>query len=68
MLCNSVVLVNSSEDAEESALTERVPSNCISDLTLNIEKREKVAICGSVGSGKTALLSSILGTVRLNDA
>jgi ABC-type polysaccharide/polyol phosphate transport system ATPase subunit len=36
---------------------------CLNDLSLTIEKKEKIGICGLVGSGKTAFLDSILGTV-----
>jgi ABC-type polysaccharide/polyol phosphate transport system ATPase subunit len=49
---------------EETALAETKSSICLNDLNLTIEKREKIGICGPVGSGKTALLNSILGAVR----
>ncbi|KAI6210597.1 ABC transporter, ATP-binding protein [Aphelenchoides besseyi] len=47
---------------EQEALEEKRYEFCLSDLNLSIARKEKIGICGAVGSGKTALLNSILGT------
>ncbi|KAJ1347866.1 Multidrug resistance-associated protein 5 [Parelaphostrongylus tenuis] len=50
-----------------SAPTEETPVNigqstfCLDKITLVIRKKELTGICGAVGSGKSALLSSIIG-------
>ncbi|KAI6191326.1 ABC transporter, ATP-binding protein [Aphelenchoides bicaudatus] len=51
---------------EETALTDETMKTCLNDLSLSIEKREKIGVCGPVGSGKSALLNSILGATVLD--
>lgn len=48
--------------------TEATPVNtdqngafCLDNITLNIRKKELTGICGAVGSGKSALLNSVIG-------
>ncbi|WKY15179.1 hypothetical protein Q1695_000569 [Nippostrongylus brasiliensis] len=58
----------SPQQAESTAApTEATPVNteqtafCLDNITLNIRKKQLTGICGAVGSGKSALLNSIIG-------
>ncbi|KAH7719900.1 CBN-MRP-5 protein [Aphelenchoides avenae] len=47
---------------EESLKDASAPRpQCLQKLTLTVEKKELIGVCGSVGSGKSALLSGVLG-------
>lgn len=50
---------------EEEALKDSSSTRqqCLQKLSLTIEKKELIGVCGAIGSGKSALLSSILGHV-----
>ena len=43
--------------------TEFIP--CLFDLNLDIKKGQLIGVAGGVGSGKTSLISAIMGEVRL---
>lgn len=49
---------NSSTDIKETVLADNIQ---LSDISLKIHKGEFICIIGEVGSGKSSLLSAILG-------
>ncbi|KJH46653.1 ABC transporter, ATP-binding protein, partial [Dictyocaulus viviparus] len=51
---------------EETPVNTRQTSFCLENITLTIRKKELTGICGAVGSGKSALLSSIIGHVGVD--
>ncbi|VDO55757.1 unnamed protein product [Haemonchus placei] len=63
-----ILLVNSESS---SPPTESTPVNteqsafALDNITLNIRRKELTGICGAVGSGKSALLNSIIGHVEI---
>lgn len=64
---NATFQWKSPNEKSDDAPNENDPVNqseevfAISDINLTIKKKELVGICGAVGSGKTALLTSLIG-------
>ena len=50
------------DEAEKLSNIEFIP--CLFDLNLEIKKGELIGVSGGVGSGKTSLISAIMGEVR----
>ncbi|KAM3727270.1 Multidrug resistance-associated protein [Dirofilaria immitis] len=63
---------NLEESNERSPVVANEQSSCdslvaLKNITLDVRKKELLGICGPVGSGKTALLSSIIGHLPQNN-
>ncbi|XP_046559479.1 LOW QUALITY PROTEIN: ATP-binding cassette sub-family C member 5-like [Haliotis rubra] len=52
-------------EADETTMLDAVPDPCLTDITFNLEKGKLMGVCGSVGAGKTSLISAILGRMDL---
>uniref|UniRef100_A0A158PCJ1 ABC transporter domain-containing protein n=1 Tax=Angiostrongylus cantonensis TaxID=6313 RepID=A0A158PCJ1_ANGCA len=52
---------SNSTPTEETPVNTGQSSFCLDNITLIIRKKELTGICGAVGSGKSALLNSIIG-------
>ncbi|XP_039253748.2 ATP-binding cassette sub-family C member 5-like [Styela clava] len=65
--------VSNSIDVEKSGLTKNglststQSSSCLSNITMEIAKGSLIGVCGRVGSGKSSLVSSMLGYLQLDD-
>lgn len=51
------------EGGEFSWSTSSTEMKTLSDINLHVKQGSRVAVCGTVGSGKTSLLSCILGEI-----
>uniref|UniRef100_A0A8L8KN48 Multidrug resistance-associated protein 1 n=1 Tax=Heligmosomoides polygyrus TaxID=6339 RepID=A0A8L8KN48_HELPZ len=59
-----ILLVSESSTPPTEATPVNTDQNgafCLDNITLNIRKKELTGICGAVGSGKSALLNSVIG-------
>ena len=60
---------NKKDKKEEKLETEKLSNiefiPCLFDLNLEIKKGQLIGVSGGVGSGKTSLISAIMGEVRL---
>ena len=53
------------KDSEKGKLSNIEFIPCLFDLNLDIKKGQLIGVAGGVGSGKTSLISAIMGEVRL---
>lgn len=51
------------EDGEFSWHTSDTELRTLTGIDLRVKRGSRVAVCGTVGSGKTSLLSSVLGEI-----
>ncbi|XP_014665405.1 PREDICTED: multidrug resistance-associated protein 5-like [Priapulus caudatus] len=55
------------EELQQAATMEVKQVEALQNIDLQVEKGRLIGICGSVGSGKSSLLSAVLGQMRMND-
>lgn len=53
------------DDDSAKALNEETKEEALRDITLHIKKGSLIGVCGSVGSGKSSLLSALCGDMNL---
>ena len=51
------------EDGEFNWHTSDTESRTLTGINLRVKRGSRVAVCGTVGSGKTSLLSAVLGEI-----
>ena len=56
---------NSSSTTSDAALLDTIPV-CLVDISLNVKGGQLVGVCGSSSSGKTALLSALIGGMHVH--